>query len=236
MVSIQQLVRGLAAFILLQPGLASNADKQHSLGTKSKAPVSTLDGRACLDAFNVTMHIPPNVTSGDMALPVTHKNGILYTTKDKEPTHWTVKRLENGRYKIYHVHPSGTKQYWTSGYDDVIALTSSEYSAKELSFAQVEESDSPLSKTTLFWDEKCLVAPNSPAEPVKMFELTACDPVILEVAESAGWKTLDDVCEKQPSVNYYGNYTPRPLSNTSHQPGVLPLSRWFIFMYWNDSI
>lgn len=112
---------------------------------------------------------------------------------------------------IYNVHPSGTKQYWTSGYDDVIGLTPYEYSAKELSFAQVEESDSPFSKVTLFWDAKCLVAPNSPADPVKMLELTACDPVILEVTDPADWKTPDDVCEKKPSMNYNGNYTPRSL-------------------------
>ncbi|KAF4164734.1 hypothetical protein CNMCM6936_008787 [Aspergillus lentulus] len=198
MVSIRRLCQCVAAIILLQPGLATNTDNQILFGAKGEAEAKK-DSPGCKDVFFATMHVPRNTTGGEKSLPVIHRDGRLYAVKDKDPTQWAIQKNQNGRYFISNTHPSGAGHWWYRNGRE-IGVSPANWNAKEVSFAQAVESDTPFSKVTVFWDDLCLVVPDSESQPLMMLPQSACDPVILEISEPLQWKSPDEICKNEETL------------------------------------
>lgn len=197
MVSFLTIVKGLGTLLVLPPCLASGVGKQSFFGGQYQAHVAESSSNpACEDVFHATMYVPHNATDGKEDLPVVHENGRLYAKKHKKPTQWTIQKNNNGGYNIFSVHPSGVKHFWAYSYDDTIALNAQEYSAKQVYFAQAEKTDSPFSRVTVYWDDRCLVIPDNHPNPLLMLQLSACDTLILKIGEPVEWKNPSDLCEK----------------------------------------
>ncbi|KAJ9295800.1 hypothetical protein DTO271G3_5823 [Paecilomyces variotii] len=201
MVSVRQLLQGamtlalagscLGASLYDQPILKSNShtSSRHSSSSDSDEP-------ACKDVFHATMHVAQNATAGDKSLPVVHRSGRLYAMKDKDPTQWTFEKKDDG-YIIYNVHPSGTKHYWSFSYDNTIGITNYDYEAKKAYIVRGDEEDSPFGKITIYWDDRCIVVPTDESDPFQMLQLSACDPVILEVTEPIVWRDPSEFCKSR---------------------------------------
>lgn len=183
----------LGASLYDQPILKGNnhASSDHSLLSNSDSPT-------CQDVFHATMHVPRNATAGDTSLPVVHRSGRLYAMKDKDPTQWTIERKDNG-YLIYNVHPSGAKHYWSFSYDNTIGITDYEYEAKKAHIVRGDEDDSPFGRITIYWDDRCIVVPTDESAPFQMLQLSACDPIILEVTEPLVWRDPSEFCKSRDS-------------------------------------
>ncbi|GAQ09507.1 hypothetical protein ALT_6828 [Aspergillus lentulus] len=188
----------VAAIILLQPGLATNTNNQILFGAKGEAKAKK-DSPGCKDVFFATMHVPRNTTGGEKSLAVIHRDGRLYAVKDKDPTQWAIQKNQNGRYFISNTHPSGAGHWWYRNGRE-IGVSPANWNAKEVSFAQAVESDTPFSKVTVFWDDLCLVVPDSESQPLMMLPQSACDPVILEISEPLQWKSPDEICKNEETL------------------------------------
>lgn len=184
--------------MLLQPGFATSFNSQVQFGAKGG---DKEESPGCKDLFYATMHVPRNTTGGEKSLPVVHRDGRLYAMKGKDPTKWAIQKNQNGRYFISSAHPSGVHHWWyNNAYDKTIGVTSNNYQAKEVQFAQTVESDTPFSKVTVFWDDQCLVVPDDESQALGMLPQSACDPIILEFTEPFEWKTPNEICKNEETV------------------------------------
>ncbi|KAF4157640.1 hypothetical protein CNMCM6069_005414 [Aspergillus lentulus] len=170
-------------------------------GAKGEAEAKK-DSPGCKDVFFATMHVPRNTTGGEKSLAVIHRDGRLYAVKDKDPTQWAIQKNQNGRYFISNTHPSGAGHWWYRNGRE-IGVSPANWNAKEVSFAQAVESDTPFSKVTVFWDDLCLVVPDSESQPLMMLPQSACDPVILEISEPLQWKSPDEICKNEKTLQGY---------------------------------
>lgn len=196
MLSLRTLGAAVIAIALLQPVAHAYTNRQSILPDQDLVQKQTHNSPGCEDVFYATMHVARNSTSGDEYAPVVYQNGRVYATETKEPTHWRFKKGNNGGYLVTAPHPSRDTTHWWSLnlYEGAIEITSNEYQAKEIGFAQNGEEDTPFATVTAFWEDRCLVVPDDHTRPLQMLQLSSCETVSLNFSEPMVWKRIDEIC------------------------------------------